>query len=645
MFVLFEESGQFKAAEIKSEADSSLHIEMPSGKRSKIKRNNTLFTFNDHPAQTLLDDAKPLSEEFDIEFLWEVAPEDEFDIQALAQEYYGHKPSTLETVALLLAAHQAPIYFHRRGKGLYRRAPEEILQAALAAQEKKQKQLAQQQHWAEQLAQGVLPEDFDGDPLTLVTRPDKNSQAWKAIELASQQTGQSIDDLLLACGAWPNALALHRARFFAANFPKGIEFPEVSLDFDPESLPLADVQAYSIDDVNTTEIDDALSVRELEDGWLEVGIHVAAPALSVIRDNQLDELARARMATVYMPGQKIPMLPSSLIDTYSLVAGKPVPALSLYVQANAQTGEIRQERVAIERIAVTENLRHNELDAQVTPEALDDPTQPLAYGEILRPLWTLSKALSAVRDERRGKPENNDRIDYSFYLDGPADDPNTPVRIEPRQRQAPLDLMVSEYMILANATWARLLDTHNLPGIFRSQQAMRVRMSTHALPHDAMGVTHYAWCTSPLRRYVDLVNQRQLVALAQHGVSAALVAPYKPRDADLYALISAFEAQHGIWQNFQRQIERYWCIRWLVQNQKSHLTGQVIRDDLVRLDGLPLVIQVSGMPILPRHTPVEVEIIEHDELTLEIQAKFLVAHELPVTESDEAPVDDASQTT
>lgn len=103
----------------------------------------------------------------------------------------------------------------------------------------------------------------------------------------------------------------------------------------------------------------------------------------------------------------------------------------------------------------------------------------------------------------RGKPENNSRVEYSFYLDGNPDDPDTPVRLVPRQRNAPLDRMVAEYMILANNLWGGLLHQHGVPGIYRSQQAGRVRMSTQALPHEAIGVPQYAWSTSPLRRYVD----------------------------------------------------------------------------------------------------------------------------------------------
>ena len=176
------------------------------------------------------------------------------------------------------------------------------------------------------------------------------------------------------------------------------------------------------------------------------------------------------------------------------------------IRDSPETGEVIESETRLERVVVRENLRHNMLDTQVTEESLSDPAADLPYGHWLRPLWKLAQALSAQRENVRGKPENNSRVEYSFYLDGNPDDPDTPVRLVPRQRNAPLDRMVAEYMILANNLWGGLLNQHGVPGIYRSQQAGRVRMSTQALPHEAIGVPQYAWSTSPLRRYVDLVN-------------------------------------------------------------------------------------------------------------------------------------------
>ena len=623
MFVFYDDGGAFKAGHILSETDTSLQVESESGKRSKLKRNDTLFTFATPEPAALMAQAAELSETLDLDFLWECAGTDEFDAQDLATEYFGHKATAVEHAATLMRLHGAPAHFHRRGRGRYRPAPADILQAALAAIEKKQQQAQQQQAWVDAMLAGQLPDEVAAIADSVLVKPDKNLQPWKALDAAATQRRVSPEKLLLELGAWPHALALLQRKFLAAHFPRGRAFAAVEVPPVVAELPLSDAEIYSVDDITTTEIDDALSVQRLEGSLVRVGVHVAAPGLSVTKDSELDKLARQRLSTVYMPGDKIPMQPDEVIQAFSLDAGREVPALSLYVTADLETGEISATETRLERIVVRENLRHNMLDEAVTEAALDDAGTDIPYGHWLRPLWQLAQKLSAQRDIVRGKPENHSRVEYSFYLDGHPDDPDTPVRIVPRQRNAPLDRMVAEYMILANNTWGGLLAEYGLPGIYRSQQGGRVRMSTQALPHEAIGVPQYAWCTSPLRRYVDLVNQWQLIAAAEHGVSARLVAPFKPRDADLFAIIGAFEAQYSAWSEFQNAMERYWTLRWLQQQQITRTTAHVLRDDLVRLAHAPLVARVGGMPALARGAEVEIDIMGVDELALEPDLRFV----------------------
>jgi exoribonuclease-2 len=418
-------------------------------------------------------------------------------------------------------------------------------------------------------------------------------------------------------------LALHKGRFLANYFPRGTDFAPCDVPEIARDLPLADVEAYSVDDISTTEIDDALSVTQLPDGHLRVGIHIAAPGLSVTKDSALDKLARARMSTVYMPGDKIPMQPDEVIAAFSLDEGRPVPVLSLYVTANPDTGEILSHESRLERLTVRANLRHNALDEFITEASLADPSIVLPHNDWIRPLWQRSLALCKQRELVRGKPENNNRVEYSFYVDGDPNDPDSTVRIVPRLRNAPLDRLVAEYMILANSTWGGLLAAQGLPGIYRSQQTGRVRMSTHALPHEAIGVAQYAWCTSPLRRYVDLVNQWQLIAAIEHGVSAPLVAPFKPRDADLFAIIGGFESQYVAWHDFQNSMERYWCLRWLQQQNITECEATLLKEDLVRLNNAPMIVRLAGLPALDRGQRVLLHISAVDELALDMDCRFI----------------------
>ena len=166
------------------------------------------------------------------------------------------------------------------------------------------------------------------------------------------------------------------------------------------------------------------------------------------------------------------------------------------------------------------------------------------------------------------------------------------------RRRTPADLIVAEAMILANSTWGGWLAELGVPGIYRSQASLapgvKVRMSTKALPHAGMGVAQYTWATSPLRRYVDLVNQWQIVACAKHGRTAALVAPFKPKDAELFSVISGFDGAYTAYNQFQNGMERYWTLRYLAQEGLNELDAVVMKDGLVRCDTVPLVFACPG---------------------------------------------------
>src|SRR5690606_26274837 len=208
------------------------------------------------------------------------------------------------------------------------------------------------------------------------------------------------------------------------------------------------------------------------------------------------------------------------------------------------------------------------------------------------------------------------------------------VVIGTRKRGAPLDLMVAEAMILANSTWGNWLADCGVPGIYRSQASLqpgvKVRMGTKALPHAGIGVKAYAWSTSPLRRYVDLVNQWQIVACARHGKTAALAAPFKPKDANLFAVVSAFDAAHAAYNGFQGGMERYWTRQHLRQNGITELTATLIKDGLVRADTLPLVLPVLGAEGLMRGAHLRVRLGAIDDISLEVSGTVIERLDQPV---------------
>lgn len=632
MYAFFEEDGSYKAGRVLSSSDAALQIELPSGKRSKVKKTAVVFEFAKPEPQALMDQAAQEAEGIDLDFLYELLPQEEFGALDFAPEYFGGSPSSAQQAALVLRLHGAPHYFHRKGKARYKPAPPEILKAAKLAVEKKAAQEARRVAMIEEIKAGQMPPEIAAAMPGILFRPDKNGIAYKALSEGAAALGVHPARLAVERGALKSAFDLHMQRFLTAAFPKGpghAPLPEPKLP----SLPVAAVQSFSIDDITTTEIDDAFSVQFNADGTARVGIHIAAPGVAIAPGDAIDTVGRARMSTVYMPGDKITMLPDATVQAFTLEEGRTMPAVSLYFTAGPD-GAATDFETRIEAVPVAANLRHNLLDELVTAESLDARSGSYPFAQELALLWRVAQWMSGERDRVRGKPEHNNRADFSFYVDWAADAPTdaskATVRIETRRRGAPLDKIVSELMILANSTWARQLHEARLPGIFRGQVAGRVRMSTHAGPHEAMGVLHYGWFTSPLRRYSDLVNQRQLLVLVEHGAVAALKAPFKPKDADLFAVISAFDAAYTSYAEFQSQMERFWCLRWAQQHiaagDSRVVDAVVVKDDLVRLARAPLYLRVAGVPVgegFGRGRPVRIELLSWDEIDLAVEARYV----------------------
>ena len=174
MNVLFEEDGGFKAGSVMADNDSSLQVEMPSGKRSKIKAATVLLRFEKPSAAQLLEQATPMADEIEADFLWECVSDGEFSFLDFARDYYGHPPTPTEATAVLLALHAAPVYFHRKGKGRFKKAPADILAAALANLEKRRQQALAIESWIEELKAFRLPAEIGALTDALLYAPDRN---------------------------------------------------------------------------------------------------------------------------------------------------------------------------------------------------------------------------------------------------------------------------------------------------------------------------------------------------------------------------------------------------------------------------------------------------------------------------------------
>lgn len=608
MNVLYEDNGTFKAATVLSDGENSLHVEAPHGKRTKIKAKDVLLRFPEPGAAELLARAETLADGIDAGFLWECCGAGDFGFAELAREYCGRPPSAVEAAGILVKLHSAPIYFYRRGRGRFRAAPPETLRAALAGVERKRQQQVQIEAWKQQLVRNEFPDQFRPLLSQLLYKPDRNRPETQALERACAETGLSPTKLIHRCGALPSSYDYHLNRFLSEHFPKGTGFPEGLEMAEERDLPLAEVRAFSLDDAATSEIDDAFSLTSLANGGFRVGVHIAAPALGIAPDSALGTVARERLSTVYVPGSKITMLPPSAIGRFSLVEGTERPVFSLYLETHVNDFSIENCYTRLERVPIAANLRHHAVEELNSALLAGVSREDIPYSRELGTLWAVATAL----ERSRGKSTSmSERPEYNFRVEGDI------VTITERRRGAPLDRLVSELMITVNSTWGRLLDDHGIAAIYRAQAGGKVRMTTSPSAHQGLGTTHYAWASSPLRRFVDLVNQWQLLSL-MNGEP-----PPFSRNADtMLAAIRDFEATYAAYDEFQRHMEQYWSLRWLIQENVEFVAAEVVRENLVKIDGLPLHTRVPSLPELAAGARVELAVAEIDLYEVDFKCVF-----------------------
>ncbi|MEO8003830.1 MAG: RNB domain-containing ribonuclease [Betaproteobacteria bacterium] len=616
MNVFFEEDGAFRAGIVLADNNTSLQVENQHGKRSKVKESAVLIRFDHIPLAQFVAEAQKVSEEIDPAFLWECSGQVEFGFDQLGREYFGREPKPAENAGLLMRLHSTPTHFYKKGKGRYKAAPPDALKAALASVERKKKQAQMQAAYAEQLTRFEFPEELRPMLAQLLYDPDRNTVEFKALEQAAAQTHLAIPKLLEKSGALASTRDYHFGRFLYEYFPRGIDFDPLLAADAPGELALSTVEAFSIDDAATTEIDDAFSVSKLANGNWQVGVHIAAPALGIAPGSDLDREAAKRLSTVYFPGDKITMLPQATITQYTLAEGQACAALSMYVEITPGF-ELVGQRSVVERVRIVANLRHDELEAQFNEQQLATGKLDHRFGEELMVLWQFAAKL----ERGRGKVDTvQTRADYNFYVEGEQ------VRIVERRRGSPIDKVVSELMILVNTEWGRMLGENGIPALYRAQAAGKVKMSTVPSPHAGLGVAQYIWASSPLRRYADLINQRQLLALVRNEAPA-----YPPGDERLLVILRDFELAYEAYAEFQRGMERYWCLRWLIQEGVELSGADVLREELVRLDHIPFVTRVPALPSMPAGSRVELALSDIDLLDVSLRCEFRRALDPPTT--------------
>jgi exoribonuclease-2 len=529
MHVLFEEAGKFLAGRVMSEAEASSQVELDSGKRVKVKAANVLLKFEKPaPAELLAAGQRPWPS-IELELAWEFAPDERIRLCRPGARLFQRQRTLAQQAGALFRLFEAPHYFRRAGKGRFKKAPAEIVQGRLlAASRRKRSSPRRSPPGPGELAAGQCPAPMREQLYKILFKPDKNGPEYKAVVEAVARHPAAPLDLLQQAGAIDSPTSSTGGASCSSSSPRAPASRRWRRRH--QGRPAAGRGAGLFDRRLGHHRDRRRAVgagpgqrhggaghphRRAGPGHCSPARHRPGGA--------------QRLSTVYMPGYKITMLPDEVVQAYTLMEGRDCPAVSLYVTLDEATLEIKATETKLERVPIAANLRHDQLDAVVTEAWLENrraskwPSTPFARraAPFLLPAGQTPEgpARGGARQARELQPAGLQlppgRQRRRRAHRGRA------VQISTRQRGAPLDLIVAEAMILANSTWGGWLAELGVPGIYRSQASLapgvKVRMGTKALPHAGMGVKSYAWSTSPLRRYTDLVNQWQIIACARHG--------------------------------------------------------------------------------------------------------------------------------
>ncbi|PJB39487.1 MAG: hypothetical protein CO108_17215 [Deltaproteobacteria bacterium CG_4_9_14_3_um_filter_63_12] len=374
---------------------------------------------------------------------------------------------------------------------------------------------------------------------------------------------------------------------------------------------LTSLNLFSIDDLETQDVDDALSITRIPWGW-ELGVHIADPCFHIAFDSPLELEARRRGATLYLPDRRIPMFPVSLSEgLFSLQVGELRPALSFLFELDDNLN-VGASSIVQSLVRVSHKLDY---------EGVED---------------RMEHGSSALDDDLRKIYEVADLLAHQRMADGAVsiDIPECKVRVDDdgriwvrqRGRDAVSRMMVSELMVLANACAADFCVEHHLPAPFRTQEepdppmderdfehipeglalafALRRCMppaitSTHAGPHFSLGLPAYTQATSPIRRYQDLLTHFLL-----HGFLREGRVTIDGESAHL-ALSQADAAMQSI-RNVERDSGRYWMLRYLEETLDQVREATVVEYVEKRGDAALVVVHDTMMRVrvsLTRRVP------------------------------------------
>jgi exoribonuclease-2 len=531
-----------------------------------------------------------------VEELWDLLhqEEDGFSCHELAEICFTEEVTSDHTSAVFRALLADSIHFKLKAGLFYANSPKKLEQIRIQheRQAQKEKELADGSYWLGAIWRGeVVAEPENRGQYIRMLRdfclfgPEASDyqQIKKILVMAEVPVPQGIFPLLVKLGVWNEDENLYLHRFgIQEDFPEkvldsanqivedlgtdGGEWREDTRE-DLSSLPI-----FTIDGPMTRDYDDALSIHPAEDG-VEVGIHIADAAAFVSHDTALDQEALERINSLYLPDTRVPMLPTMLSeDVCSLRKGKKRLATSILVRFD-ENDQLQDYRFALSTIRVQRQLTYSEANELVTVE------------EDLGRLYRLCTRLRRRRIKQGALllplPE------LRVWINS-----NNDIQIATMDRETPAQLMVSELMILANGLAAEALAANRVPAIYRSQgkpqeivvgegtddlylnylqrrYLSRAELSIEPKPHSGLGMSAYTNWTSPIRRYMDLVIQRQLKSMVQNK-------PPVYTSEELDPIISRITIGQSRTLQIKREWTRYWVLKYLERQQIKFVDALVL---------------------------------------------------------------------
>ncbi len=618
LLVEFLDEGRLKPGLVVREQGEQLAVTEAGGRERSIARDLVMLRHPDRKVtrETLAaavaaieGERTRLMAELDLNLLWEVVREHgrSFSAEELAELFFGRR-SACATSVMLEALFNDRLYFVRRHLEFVARNAEQV--ERLRVQYDKVRLRSEASRHTRNLIRGVLEDGLvvpaeEAAPLIAELRRYLDNPFTRSRDLTAMIEAAVTDitpaeaayEILARLGAPPPGprfvvIGGVRTGFSAAALA---EADQVAA---PSRSAGDDTAAVTIDDDDTIEVDDALSCERLADGELRVRVHIALVADFVAVRGPIDQEAAARATTVYLPEATIRMLPDRIAcDVASLIAGQERHVLTTDVRLSAE-GEIIGYSIYPSRIRIAARLSYDACDAMLAAES--DSAQAAALRLMneaalrLRERRRAAGALLIHRREPKIKVSTDGEIELTLIDSASAS-----------------RLLVAELMVLSNYVAARWAADHRVPIIYRVQPtsggdfaAQRPRLSLHPEFHAGVGLDYYAQMSSPIRRYMDLALQRQLLAALAEPPSVAYQAD------ELLKLLANTEAAEAEGKELERRAKRYWTLRYLERNAIGRpLNAVALRDGAsAELDAYAVRGSLHGAPNLASQSRIVVRI-------------------------------------